>query len=92
MILGRNRVLKEVFFFFCGGQGTLAPGVATLAEALQAGGYRTYVTGKWNLGLEPYNLPPARGFGRSLIQGDTGSDNFEPAKGYLPHPAKVRVG
>jgi len=39
--------------------------------------------GKWHVGKEPHNLPPARGFDRSLIQGDSGSDNWETAQRYL---------
>ncbi|MEN9631372.1 MAG: hypothetical protein RJA10_4600, partial [Pseudomonadota bacterium] len=65
--------------------GTLTSNVVTVAQLLQAGGYRTYVAGKWNVGNEPHNLPNRRGFDRSLVQGDTGSDNWEPAKRYLPH-------
>ncbi len=69
--------------------GSLTPNVVTVASLLQAGGYRTYVAGKWNVGNEPYNLPNRRGFDRSLIQGDTGSDNWDPQQRYLPHSAKV---
>ena len=65
--------------------GTLTGNVVTVAQLLQAGGYRTYVAGKWNVGNDPHNLPHRRGFDRSLVQGDTGSDNWEPSKRYLPH-------
>lgn len=57
--------------------------VVTVASRLQAAGYRTYATGKWHVGHEPHNLPPARGFHRSLIQADSGSDNWETAQRYL---------
>jgi arylsulfatase/uncharacterized sulfatase len=70
--------------------GSLDTGVVTFAQLLQAAGYRTYVTGKWNVGTEPHNLPPARGFDRSLVQGDTGSDNWDPRQRYLPHSARVQ--
>lgn len=69
--------------------GTLTSNVVTVAQLLQAGGYRTYVAGKWNVGNDPHNLPNRRGFDRSLVQGDTGSDNWEPAKRYLPHVPTV---
>ena len=69
--------------------GSLTPNVVTIASLLQAGGYRTYIAGKWNVGNEPYNLPNRRGFDRSLVQGDTGSDNWDPQQRYLPHSAKV---
>jgi arylsulfatase/uncharacterized sulfatase len=69
--------------------GSLVPNVVTVASLLQAGGYRTVIAGKWNVGNEPENLPNRRGFDRSFIMGDTGSDNWEPEKRYLPHAAKV---
>ncbi len=72
-----------------GYQGSLAPTVVTVATRLQDVGYRTYVAGKWNVGSEPYNLPNRRGFDKSIVQGDTGSDNWEPAKQYLPHVPQV---
>jgi arylsulfatase/uncharacterized sulfatase len=72
-----------------GYQATLTPNVVTIATLLQAGGYRTSVAGKWNVGNEPRNLPNQRGFDRSFVMGDTGSDNWEPEKRYLPHSARV---
>lgn len=72
-----------------GYQGSLAPNVVTVASRLQDSGYRTYIAGKWNVGSEPYNLPNRRGFDKSIVQGDTGSDNWEPAKQYLPHLPEV---
>ncbi len=72
-----------------GYQGSLNTNVVTIATLLKDAGYRTSITGKWNVGSEPRNLPDQRGFDRSIVQGDTGSDNWEPAKRYLPHTAKV---
>lgn len=57
--------------------------VVTVGSLLQRSGYRTYAVGKWHVGKEPHNLPPARGFDRSLIQGDSGSDNWETDQRYL---------
>lgn len=57
--------------------------VVTVASRLQAAGYRTYATGKWHVGHESYNLPAARGFDRSLIQADSGSDNWDTGQRYL---------
>ena len=57
--------------------------VVTIASLLRDSGYRTYVAGKWHVGKEPHNLPNQRGFERSLIQGDSGSDNWETGKRYL---------
>lgn len=72
-----------------GYQGSLNERVVTVSSLLQDHGYRTYITGKWNVGSEPQNLPPRRGFDRSIIQGDTGSDNWDTAQRYLPHSDKV---
>lgn len=63
--------------------------VATIANYLQDSGYRTYATGKWHVGKEPHNQPNQRGFDRSLVQGDSGSDNWETAKRYLDLTDKV---
>ena len=69
--------------------GSLNTRVVTVASLLQDQGYRTSIAGKWNVGTEPHNLPNRRGFDRSLIQGDTGSDNWEPNQRYLPHTDRV---
>ena len=69
--------------------GSLDTNVVTVATLLKDSGYRTYITGKWNVGSEPYNLPDQRGFDRSIVQGDTGCDNWVPTQRYLPHSAKV---
>jgi len=63
--------------------------VVTIASLLRDSGYRTYVAGKWHVGKEAHNLPPARGFDRSIIQGDSGSDNWETGKRYLDLADKV---
>lgn len=54
-----------------GFEGYLRPEVATLAELLVSGGYRTLYSGKWHLGLTPAQDPSARGFQHSftLLQG-----------------------
>ena len=69
--------------------GVLNDRVVTVASLLRDGGYRTSVAGKWHVGREPHNLPPARGFDRSLVQGDSGSDNWETGKRYLDLTDKV---
>jgi arylsulfatase A-like enzyme len=66
-----------------GYDGVLNGRVVTIASLLQASGYRTVVAGKWHLGDGASNLPPARGFDYSVIQADSGSDNFE-MRPYLP--------
>ena len=69
--------------------GALAPNVVTIATLLREAGYRTFAAGKWNVGTEPHNRPDARGFDRSIVQGDTGSDNWVPSQRYLPHSPSV---
>lgn len=69
-------------------QGVLNERVVTIAQLLRDVGYRTSVAGKWHLGDTRQNLPPARGFDRSVIQADSGSDNFE-MRPYLPTKAQA---
>lgn len=38
-----------------------------LAELLRDGGYHTYIAGKWHLGSEENQAPPARGYERSWV-------------------------
>ena len=49
-----------------GYEGHLNDRVASLAEVLSAGGYHTYMAGKWHLGHDPESFPHARGFERSF--------------------------
>ena len=49
-----------------GYEGYLNDRVVSLAEVLRAGGYHTYLSGKWHLGHEPEHFPHARGFERSF--------------------------
>jgi arylsulfatase A-like enzyme len=51
--------------------------VVTIADQLRAGGYRTYLTGKWHLGHTPDTLPTVRGYDRALALAQSGADNFE---------------
>jgi len=57
--------------------GVLSDDAVTLATMLKDNGYHTYITGKWHLGKTADTLPPNRGFERSFIQADSGSDNWE---------------
>ena len=72
-----------------GYDGVLNQDVLTVAQLLQGIGYRTSVTGKWHLGVEENNLPPARGFDDSFIQADNGADNYE-MRPYLPMRPEAR--
>ncbi len=60
-----------------GYEGVLSDNALTLATLLKDQGYHTYITGKWHLGKTPDKLPQNRGFERSFIQADSGSDNWE---------------
>jgi arylsulfatase A-like enzyme len=62
----------------------LEPGVVTLAERLQRGGYRTYATGKWHLGHGDGDLPNDHGFNRSFVLDASGADNWE-ERSYMPY-------
>jgi arylsulfatase A-like enzyme len=42
--------------------GWLAPRAVLLPQVLKHAGYHSALIGKWHLGLEPPNTPPARGF------------------------------
>jgi arylsulfatase len=49
-----------------GYEGHLNDRVISLAEVLRAGGYHTYMAGKWHLGHDPGSFPHARGFEKSF--------------------------
>jgi arylsulfatase len=50
-----------------GYEGVLNFSVAAMPELLQDAGYRTYMTGKWDLGLTNELAPASRGFERSYV-------------------------
>ncbi|QZP30799.1 arylsulfatase [Pseudomonas sp. DR48] len=60
-----------------GYSGVLNDNAITVASLLKDNGYHTYITGKWHLGKTADTLPNKRGFERSFIQADSGSDNWE---------------
>ncbi|MFZ3183156.1 MAG: arylsulfatase [Pseudomonas sp.] len=60
-----------------GYSGVLNDNAITVASMLKDSGYHTYISGKWHLGKTPETLPNQRGFERSFIQADSGSDNWE---------------
>ena len=61
----------------------LLPGVETVATKLQAGGYQTFMAGKWHLGHGPGDLPNHHGFDRSFTLDASGADNYE-QKSFMP--------
>jgi arylsulfatase A-like enzyme len=77
-----------------GYQGHLRPQALSMAELLRAGGYSTFMAGKWHLAyqvaapdervrapfrLKPDALPHARGFDRSFALVQGGASHFAPA-------------
>ena len=75
-----------------GHEGYLRAEVASLPELLQAGGYRTLLSGKWHLGLAPDQDPHARGFQQSfaLLQG--GHNHFGLGLSQEPTTSGIRFG
>ena len=63
-----------------GYEGYLNDKVAPLPEVLRDHGYKTYMSGKWHLGLEKDRWPSKRGFDRSysLLPGAANHYGFEP--------------
>jgi len=61
-------------------QGYLNDRCVTIAEALGAAGYRTYLSGKWHVGEDKGHWPVDRGFDRSyaLVSGGTNYFRLDP--------------
>jgi arylsulfatase len=76
-----------------GYEGHLNHRVASLAEVLRAGGYHTYLGGKWHLGHAKGSLPFDRGFDRSFSMLVGGASHWSDMRGILPmdHPAKYSL-
>lgn len=70
-----------------GYEGYLRSDAITLAERLAVSGYRTLMSGKWHLGIEPEQDPSARGFQHSFAMLQAAHNHFgadistDPAKG-----------
>ena len=63
--------------------GALGNNVVTVATLLEEAGYRTYMAGKWHLGMAPEKRPSARGFQRTVAMMDSGADHWE-QRPYMP--------
>lgn len=63
-----------------GYEGHLNDRVVTIAQRLRDAGYATRMVGKWHLGDEPPDLPPARGFERSYVLLPGGAQHFDAKK------------
>jgi len=66
-----------------GYEGYLNFRAATLPELMQAGGYHTYMAGKWHLGHTEDRSPRARGFDQSFALLDGAAGHFDQS-GYSP--------
>ncbi|MCR8921611.1 sulfatase-like hydrolase/transferase, partial [Dasania sp. GY-MA-18] len=70
-----------------GYEGHLNKRVVTVASLLQDAGYRTYMAGKWHLGLDEHNSPAQFGFDRSFAMLSGGASHFQDMKpAYAPTP------
>lgn len=67
-----------------GYEGHLNDRVISLAEALQTGGYHTYLSGKWHLGHSKGTLPFDRGFESSFSMLVGGASHYSDMLGILP--------
>jgi arylsulfatase len=78
-----------------GYEGHLNDRVVCLAEVLRAGGYHTYMAGKWHLGHSEGRLPFDRGFERTFTLLPGGGSHWSDMLGILPMddpPAYARNG
>ncbi len=66
-----------------GYEGHLNDRIVSLAEILQANGYRTYMAGKWHLGHGEGHRPRDRGFDRSLSMLYGGASHWNDMAGLI---------
>jgi len=62
-----------------GYEGVLNKRVVSVASVLRDNGYHTYMAGKWHLGLNPDEIPHARGFERDFSTLVGGGSHFDDA-------------
>ena len=72
-----------------GYEGYLNFEVAALPEVLKAGGYHTYMAGKWHLGNEENVSPHARGFEETFTLLPGGGSHWSDQRGLSPTPKMV---
>jgi len=63
--------------------------VAALPEVLKAGGYHTYMVGKWHLGHEKETTPHARGFDETFVLLPGGGSHWSDMKPLSPPQTMV---
>lgn len=69
-----------------GFEGYLPEHVVTIASLLRDSGYRTYLSGKWHLGVEDVANPPQRGFEKSFAMMLNASHFADMRPAYHPDP------
>lgn len=67
-----------------GYEGYLNHRVAALPEVMRAGGYQTYMVGKWHLGSEADTIPSARGFDETFVLLPGGGSHWSDQRGMTP--------
>jgi arylsulfatase A-like enzyme len=72
-----------------GYEGYLNFQVASLPEVLKAGGYHTYMVGKWHLGHEEDTTPHARGFDETFVLLPGGGSHWGDMKPLSPPQTMV---
>jgi len=72
-----------------GYEGYLNFRVAALPEVLKAGGYRTYMVGKWHLGADENTIPHARGFDETFALLPGGGSHWSDQKPISPPETMV---
>lgn len=71
-----------------GYEGFLNERIVPFPQLLREGGYHTYMTGKWHLGVAPAVSPAMRGFERSYALMQGGAGHFDQTGIITPDPAK----
>ena len=72
-----------------GYSGELESGIQTLADVMKKAGYRTYMTGKWDLGRTPDKIPRARGFDRDFAMIDSHGSHYSMTNMYADNPKLI---
>lgn len=60
-----------------GYEGYLNDNVITVSQRLQSAGYKTYMAGKWHLGMTEETSPAQRGFDKSFVLLNGGASHFD---------------
>ena len=67
-----------------GYEGALNNQVVSVASLMKDSGYKTYMAGKWHLGMKREQAPDKRGFEQSFVLLQGGASHFNDMRGLLP--------